>query len=187
MAPCVHRHAGRRGVVNRVHLNVDGSVYTTSLETLTDGFPGSFLHSMFSRNYLHIQKDERERVFIDRDGSRFAAVLNFLRSGCVHTGDDSVSRVIGRGRLLWSEGHAQHARRGVGDDAGGGDGEADLPGPKQQESQQKGDALLSGANSTPAQILTPPPAVRPAGVITPGPCVSPSHFEPDAEFNCPRR
>ena len=70
-----------------VHLNVGGTYYTTSMETLTNAEPGSYLHSMFSGEWATL-RDEQGRVFIDRDGQRFRHVLNFLRSGCLHVPRD---------------------------------------------------------------------------------------------------
>ena len=71
-----------------VHLNVGGTEFSTSHETLTSQCPGSFLHSMFSGDWAR-QCDARGRVFIDRDGTRFRHVLNFLRSGCLHATDEA--------------------------------------------------------------------------------------------------
>jgi hypothetical protein len=71
-----------------VHLNVGGQHFTTSRETLTSSEPGSVLHSMFSGAWAQ-QTDCEGRVFIDRDGTRFRHILNFLRSGCVHVPRDN--------------------------------------------------------------------------------------------------
>ena len=72
-----------------VQLNVGGTPYTTSLETLTNAEPGSVLHSMFASEFSWThQLDAAGRVFIDRDGARFRHVLNFLRSGCLHIDPD---------------------------------------------------------------------------------------------------
>jgi hypothetical protein len=72
---------------NIVRLNVGGSEYATTLETLTSQCPGSFLHMLFSGDWAQ-QRDAEGRVFIDRDGTRFRHVLNFLRSGIVHVAAD---------------------------------------------------------------------------------------------------
>nr|CAB3258221.1 BTB/POZ domain-containing protein KCTD7-like [Phallusia mammillata] len=62
-----------------VELNVGGVHHTTSLSTLRK-FPESMLAAMFSGRH-HINTDKNGRFFIDRDGSLFHHVLNFLRQG----------------------------------------------------------------------------------------------------------
>ncbi|KAM8853233.1 BTB/POZ domain-containing protein KCTD14 isoform 1-T1 [Synchiropus picturatus] len=57
-----------------VHLNVGGHMFTTSLSTLTR-HPGSKLGELVFR-----ETDSEGRVFIDRDGAHFGAVLDFLRT-----------------------------------------------------------------------------------------------------------
>ncbi|CAN0151751.1 unnamed protein product [Lampetra planeri] len=61
-----------------VTLNVGGTVYTTSLDTLTR-FPDSMLAAMFSGK-MPTARDAHGRFFIDRDGKIFRHVLNFLRT-----------------------------------------------------------------------------------------------------------
>nr|XP_032829426.1 uncharacterized protein LOC116953387 [Petromyzon marinus] len=61
-----------------VTLNVGGTVYTTSLDTLTR-FPDSMLAAMFSGK-MPTAQDAHGRFFIDRDGKIFRHVLNFLRT-----------------------------------------------------------------------------------------------------------
>eukprot|EP00601_Ochromonadales_sp_CCMP2298_P024537 CAMPEP_0173274124 /NCGR_PEP_ID=MMETSP1143-20121109/2274_1 /TAXON_ID=483371 /ORGANISM="non described non described, Strain CCMP2298" /LENGTH=319 /DNA_ID=CAMNT_0014210917 /DNA_START=1108 /DNA_END=2067 /DNA_ORIENTATION=- len=61
-----------------VNLNVGGVRVTTSLTTL-NRFPDSMIGCMFSgRHALPLGKDEH--FFIDRDGTHFRHILNFLRS-----------------------------------------------------------------------------------------------------------
>ena len=65
-----------RGVVK---LNVGGHYFTTSLQTLTKD-PNSMLGTMFSGKY-DTRAGEDSAVFIDRDGTHFRFILNFLRTG----------------------------------------------------------------------------------------------------------
>jgi len=62
-----------------IRLNVGGERYTTTRATLTR-YPHSMLGAMFSGT-LSTSIDEHGCFFIDRDGSMFRHVLNFLRSG----------------------------------------------------------------------------------------------------------
>lgn len=66
-----------------VQLNVGGQVYTTTLATLRK-FPNSKLAEMFSVP-LKLVKDAEGRCFIDRDGTHFKAILEYLRSEEVPT------------------------------------------------------------------------------------------------------
>lgn len=65
----------------RVKLNVGGSKFETTLSTLTR-YPDSMLGAMFSGRH-EVPPDDEGYVFIDRDGTHFRAILNFLRSGFV--------------------------------------------------------------------------------------------------------
>uniref|UniRef100_A0A8C0G477 Potassium channel tetramerization domain containing 11 n=1 Tax=Chelonoidis abingdonii TaxID=106734 RepID=A0A8C0G477_CHEAB len=65
--------------VGPVTLNVGGTFYSTTLETLTR-FPDSMLGAMF-RGPRPARTDRRGHYFIDRDGKAFRHVLNFLRLG----------------------------------------------------------------------------------------------------------
>ena len=61
-----------------INLNVGGTLFTTSLATLTR-FPDTMLGAMFSgRHELH--KNAAGAYFIDRDGLHFREILNFLRA-----------------------------------------------------------------------------------------------------------
>lgn len=66
-----------------VQLNVGGQVYTTTLVTLCK-FSNSKLAEMFSVP-LKLVKDAEGRCFIDRDGTHFKAILEYLRSEEVPT------------------------------------------------------------------------------------------------------
>ena len=61
-----------------VTLNVGGQKFCTSKSTLVRG--ETMLSSMFSERFpLLTEKDEA--IFIDRDGTHFRSILNFLRDG----------------------------------------------------------------------------------------------------------
>ncbi|KAF4072027.1 hypothetical protein AMELA_G00269610 [Ameiurus melas] len=66
-----------------VQLNVGGQVYTTTLVTLRR-IPNSKLAEMFSVPSKLI-KDAEGRCFVDRDGTHFRAILEYLRSEEVPT------------------------------------------------------------------------------------------------------
>ncbi|XP_034460919.1 BTB/POZ domain-containing protein KCTD14 [Hippoglossus hippoglossus] len=61
-----------------VQLNVGGHVFSTCLSTLRK-HPSSTLAELFS-GHPKLRTDAQGRFFIDRDGSHFGAVLEFLRS-----------------------------------------------------------------------------------------------------------
>ena len=63
----------------RVKLNVGGSKFETTLSTLTR-HPDSMLAVMFSGRH-EVPQDDDGYVFIDRDGTHFRIILNFLRTG----------------------------------------------------------------------------------------------------------
>nr|XP_002130618.1 BTB/POZ domain-containing protein KCTD7-like [Ciona intestinalis] len=60
-----------------LELNVGGYHFTTTLSTLQK-YPGSMLSAMFSGRHS-VAMDKNGSYFIDRDGSNFHHVLNFLR------------------------------------------------------------------------------------------------------------
>lgn len=62
-----------------MRLSVGGSHFQTSLDTLCKD-PNSMLAAMFSGRH-YVQKDEDGRYFIDRDGTHFRYILNYLRDG----------------------------------------------------------------------------------------------------------
>jgi len=62
---------------NRVLLDIGGSLFSTTTETLTK-IPDSMIARMFSGRFpIHVNDDGR--IFIDRDGTHFQYILNFLR------------------------------------------------------------------------------------------------------------
>ena len=62
-----------------VKLNVGGHYFTTSVHTLTKD-PNSMLAAMFSGKF-EMKPSEDGSFFIDRDGTHFRYILNYLRSG----------------------------------------------------------------------------------------------------------
>ncbi|RUS70539.1 hypothetical protein EGW08_021697 [Elysia chlorotica] len=69
---------------SRIKLDIGGNQFTTSLLTLTKD-PDSMLAAMFSgRHQLKTEGDGS--YFIDRDGTHFRYLLNYLRDGCVKEG-----------------------------------------------------------------------------------------------------
>ena len=62
-----------------VKLNVGGQHFTTSVQTLTKD-PNSMLAAMFSGRF-DMKPSEDGSFFIDRDGTHFRFILNFLRTG----------------------------------------------------------------------------------------------------------
>ncbi|XP_053417967.1 BTB/POZ domain-containing protein KCTD14 [Nycticebus coucang] len=66
-----------------VELNVGGEFYTTTLGTLIK-FPGSKLADMFSSS-AKACVDAKGRFFIDRPGTYFRPILEYLRSGQLPT------------------------------------------------------------------------------------------------------
>ncbi|CAI5466755.1 unnamed protein product, partial [Closterium sp. Yama58-4] len=77
---CGEREVGS----SRVCINVGGTCYETTVETVTQRDSGSMLAAMFSgRHALHYDTANKSSVFIDRDGRHFRHVLNWLRDGAV--------------------------------------------------------------------------------------------------------
>ena len=62
-----------------IKLNVGGQHFTTSVQTLTKD-PNSMLAAMFSGKF-DMKPSEDGSFFIDRDGTHFRFILNFLRTG----------------------------------------------------------------------------------------------------------
>ena len=62
-----------------VNLNVGGHVFKTSVQTLTKD-PNSMLAAMFSGKF-EMKPCEDGSFFIDRDGTHFRFILNYLRTG----------------------------------------------------------------------------------------------------------
>ncbi|XP_062053554.1 BTB/POZ domain-containing protein KCTD14 [Lepus europaeus] len=73
----------RQHIIKVVELNVGGQFYTTTLDTLRK-FPDSKLAEMFSGANLAC-RDAKGCFFIDRPGTYFGAILEYLRSGQLPT------------------------------------------------------------------------------------------------------
>ena len=68
-----------------VKLNVGGMRFSTTIDTLMKG--DTMLSAMFSGR-MPLKRDDDGSVFIDRDGTHFRAILNFLRDGHVPLPDN---------------------------------------------------------------------------------------------------
>ena len=73
-----------------IKLNVGGQDFTTSLQTLTKD-TGSMLHAMFSGRF-DTKPAEDGSYFIDRDGTNFRYILNYLRTGRLLLPEDKLVR-----------------------------------------------------------------------------------------------
>jgi hypothetical protein len=62
-----------------IHLNIGGHLFTTTLSTLTRN-PNTMLARMFSGAFA-VATDKDGNYFIDRDGTHFRYILNYLRDG----------------------------------------------------------------------------------------------------------
>uniref|UniRef100_A0A5S6QWL4 BTB domain-containing protein n=1 Tax=Trichuris muris TaxID=70415 RepID=A0A5S6QWL4_TRIMR len=70
-----------------VHLDIGGTTYTTTLATLTK-HSDSHLAKLFSGQTSVVLDYLKQNYFIDRDGSMFRHVLNYLRTGQLLLPDD---------------------------------------------------------------------------------------------------
>ena len=73
-----------------IKLNVGGQHFSTSLQTLTKD-TGSMLHAMFSGRF-DSKPAEDGSYFIDRDGTHFRYILNYLRTGHLLLPEDKLDR-----------------------------------------------------------------------------------------------
>jgi len=62
-----------------VHIDVGGTIYTSSLETLTK-YPDSKLANMFNGCIPIVLDSLKQHYFIDRDGEMFKHILNYVRN-----------------------------------------------------------------------------------------------------------
>ena len=73
------RQSGQESASSRVTLNVGGVRYETTIATLRS-VPGNLLEAMFNEQH-GIKPDEDGAYFLDRDGSHFKYVLEYMRDG----------------------------------------------------------------------------------------------------------
>ena len=82
---------GVQSIKAQVQLNVGGSIFMTSTSTLRAKWQDhSMLEAMFSGRHA-LEQDEDGSFFIDRDGTHFWHILNYLRSGAVQVELDSTT------------------------------------------------------------------------------------------------
>lgn len=82
--PCV---AAASRYTAPVHIDVGGSIYTSSLETLTK-HPDSRLARMFNGSIPIVLDSLKQHYFIDRDGKMFRHILNFMRTNNLSLPED---------------------------------------------------------------------------------------------------
>lgn len=67
----------------------EGQIFTTSRDTLLRE-EGSMFHVMFSGSHIKLEKGEDDAYFIDRDGTHFRHILNYLRTAKAYIPVDSI-------------------------------------------------------------------------------------------------
>lgn len=82
--PCV---AAASRYTAPVHIDVGGTIYTSSLETLTK-YPDSRLAKLFNGTIPIVLDSLKQHYFIDRDGGMFRHILNFMRNSRLLIPDD---------------------------------------------------------------------------------------------------
>ncbi|XP_058737198.1 FH protein interacting protein FIP2-like isoform X1 [Vicia villosa] len=68
-----------------LRLNIGGKKFSTTIDTMTHREPESMLAAMFSGRHTLPQDPHKGYVFVDRDGTHFRHILNWLRDGVVPT------------------------------------------------------------------------------------------------------
>ncbi|CAF1048825.1 unnamed protein product [Adineta steineri] len=66
-------------VGGKVLLDVGGKKFSTTIQTLTSHEEDSYFTALFSRHW-ELEKDERGRIFIDRNGDLFVEILEYMRN-----------------------------------------------------------------------------------------------------------
>lgn len=82
--PCV---AAASRYTAPVHIDVGGTIYTSSLETLTK-YPESRLAKLFNGSIPIVLDSLKQHYFIDRDGEMFRHILNYLRNSKLLLSED---------------------------------------------------------------------------------------------------
>lgn len=82
--PCV---AAASRYTAPVHIDVGGTIYTSSLETLTK-YPDSKLAKLFNGSIPIVLDSLKQHYFIDRDGGMFRHILNYLRNSRLLISED---------------------------------------------------------------------------------------------------
>lgn len=82
--PCV---AAASRYTAPVHIDVGGTIYTSSLETLTK-YSESRLAKLFNGTIPIVLDSLKQHYFIDRDGGMFRHILNFMRNSKLLIPDD---------------------------------------------------------------------------------------------------
>jgi hypothetical protein len=70
-----------RSQLSRIRLDVGGTVFETSRQTMINRDPTSLLAAMFSDNDDALKPEDDGSYFIDRDGAHFRYVIEYLRNG----------------------------------------------------------------------------------------------------------
>lgn len=66
-----------------VRLNIGGTKFWTTVDTLTHREPDSMLAAMFSGRHTVCTDPDKGYIFVDRDGQHFRHILNWLRDGVI--------------------------------------------------------------------------------------------------------
>ena len=82
---------------NKVKLNVGGTLFHTTVSTLTSPTgQSSMLHAMFAHSsHFPLELDDKGAVFLDRDPQLFRHILNYLRDGSLPLSSLSAATKLG--------------------------------------------------------------------------------------------
>lgn len=100
--PCV---AAASRYTAPVHIDVGGTIYTSSLETLTR-FCDSRLARMFNGSIPIVLDSLKQHYFIDRDGKMFRHILNYLRTGTLTIPDSYAEMTLLKEEAKYYELHS---------------------------------------------------------------------------------
>ena len=80
---------------DRMHVNVGGDLLGTYKQTLA-AEPHSLLARLGQPSAQRDTTDQNGNIFIDRDGSQFRLILNFLRDGscCLPSADQAIEELL---------------------------------------------------------------------------------------------